>query len=43
MPDFSEVPAYFWLLFALAVAIAVMRELHRERREDIGQPPRRKP
>ncbi|MGA6104490.1 hypothetical protein [Pseudomonas solani] len=43
MPDFSEVPAYFWLLFALAVSIAVMRELRREREEDPGPPTRRKP
>ncbi|SDH11928.1 hypothetical protein SAMN05216603_10628 [Pseudomonas benzenivorans] len=28
----SQFPAHFWLLFALAVSIAVFRELKRERK-----------
>lgn len=33
MNGLSDLPP-FWLLFACAVAIAVLRELRRERRED---------
>lgn len=31
MALFMQFPADFWLLFALAVSIAVLRELRRER------------
>ncbi len=34
MNSLSDLPPSFWLLFACAVAIAVLRELRRERRED---------
>lgn len=31
MDVFSQLSAHFWLLFALAISIAVIRELRRER------------
>lgn len=31
MDFFSQLSAHFWLLFALAISIAVIRELRRER------------
>jgi hypothetical protein len=34
--------AHFWLLFALAVSIAVFRELRREPNEPSSRAPRRK-
>ena len=34
--------AHFWLLFALAVSIAVFRELRREPNESSSRTPRRK-